>query len=76
MAYELLWDCFVPNDFVNVFDYFLKICKHVTHGHVPPLISRLFVALWLLALDKQVGGVWSIVIREVIYQLVTHTLAI
>jgi hypothetical protein len=45
MAYELLWDCFVPNDFVNVFDYFLKICKHVTHGHVPPLISRLFVAL-------------------------------
>ncbi len=23
MVYELLWDCFVPNDFIGVFEFFL-----------------------------------------------------
>jgi hypothetical protein len=52
MVYELLWDCFVLNNFVGDFDLFLEICEHITCGHVPPLISHLLVALRLLLLEK------------------------
>jgi hypothetical protein len=34
-----------------------EICKHIACDHVPPLISCLLVALRLLVLEKQVGGV-------------------
>jgi len=49
---------------------------HIAHGHVPPSISSLLVALQLMALEKQAGGVKPIVIGEVIYQLVVRTLTI
>jgi hypothetical protein len=44
MVYELLRYCFVPDDFASGFDLFLEICEHITCGHVPPLVSHLFVA--------------------------------
>jgi len=49
---------------------------HIVHGHVPPSISSLFVALQLMALEKQARGVKPIAIGEVIYRLVIRTLAI
>jgi len=67
---------FVHDDYVSGFDIFLKICEHIACGHVPPLISCLFVASWLLALEKQTKGVWPIVIRKVIYRLIAYTLTI
>ncbi len=76
MVYELLWDWFVPNDFASGFDFFFEICKHIIHGHVLPSVSHLFVALWLLTLDKQTKGVRPIAIGKVIYRLIAYTLAI
>jgi hypothetical protein len=52
------------------------IHEHIAHGHVPPSISSLLVALQLMALEKQARGVKPIAIGEVIYRLVAHTLAI
>jgi hypothetical protein len=57
MVYELLQDCFVPNDSTTGFHLLFEICKHIACGHVPPLVSSLLVALQLLALEKQVGGI-------------------
>jgi hypothetical protein len=57
MVYELLWDCFVPNDYVNGFDFFFEICGHIIRGHVPPSLSHLLVASQLLALEKQTRGI-------------------
>ncbi len=57
MVYELLRDCFVLDDFVNGFDLFFEICRHITHGHVPPSVSCLLVVLQLLALEKQARSV-------------------
>jgi hypothetical protein len=58
MIYELLWDCFVFDKFACGFDFiFFEICKYITRGDVPPLVSHLLVALRLLALEKQFGGV-------------------
>ncbi len=44
MVYELLRYCFVPNDFASGFGFCFEICKHIACGHVPPFVSRLFVA--------------------------------
>ncbi len=41
MVYELLQDCFVPNDFANGFDHFFELCGHIVQGHVPPLVLHL-----------------------------------
>jgi len=57
MVYEFLRDYFVLNDSANGFDILLKICEHIIHAHVLPLVSCLFVTSQLLALEKQVGGV-------------------
>jgi hypothetical protein len=71
MVYELLWDCFVPDDFANGFDLFFEICGHIVRGHVPPSISCLFFAL-----KKQSRSIRPIVINDVTYHLVVHTLVI
>ncbi len=76
MVYEFLRDYFVFDNYVNDFDLFLKICRHITHDHVLPLLSCMLVASQLLALEKQTKSIQAIAIREVIYQLVTHTLSI
>jgi len=57
MVYELLQDCFVPNDSTSGFHLLFEICRHIACGHVPPSVSSLLVASQLLALEKQVGGI-------------------
>ncbi len=57
------------------FNLFLKIW-HIAQGHVPPLISHLFSTSQFLALEKQFGCIHPIVIGEVTYRLIAHTLAI
>jgi hypothetical protein len=52
MVYEFLRDCFVLNDYANGFDILLKICEHITHAHVLPLVSCLLVTSQLLALEE------------------------
>jgi hypothetical protein len=76
MVYELLWYCFVLDDFASGFDFCFELCKDIACGHVPPSISRLFVATWLLVLRKQARGVQPIMIKKVIYYLVAYTLII
>jgi hypothetical protein len=44
MVYELLQNYFVPNDFASGFDFCFEICRHIVGCHVPPSISRMFVA--------------------------------
>jgi len=51
---------------------FLRYAGHIVCGHVPPSVSFLLIASWLLALEKQAIGIWPIVIN----QLVAHTLVI
>jgi hypothetical protein len=45
MVYELLQDCFIPDDFANGFDFKIYTCGHIICGHVPPLVSCTLVAL-------------------------------
>jgi hypothetical protein len=52
MVYEFLWNYFFLDDYVSGFDLFFEICRHIVHGHVPPLVSCLIVALRLLGLEK------------------------
>jgi len=51
MVYEF-WNCFVLDEFVSGFDFFFEICGHIAHGHVPPILSCLFIASRLLVLEK------------------------
>jgi hypothetical protein len=76
MVYELLQDYFVLDNPASGFDLFLKIYGHIVHGHVLPLVSCLLVALRLLTLEKQTGGIQPIAIGKVIYWLITCTLVI
>ncbi len=52
MVYEFLQDYFVPNDSINGFNLFFKVCGHITQGHVPPSILSLFFAFQLLVSEK------------------------
>jgi hypothetical protein len=43
MVCELLRYFFLPNDFANGFDFCFEICMYIACGHVPPLVSHMFV---------------------------------
>ncbi len=53
--------------------FFFEICKHIACDRVLPLVSCMFVALQLLDLEKQIGGVSPIAIGKVMYQSIAHT---
>ncbi len=74
--YELLWDYFVPYDFVSGFDLFYKVCGHIVQGHVPPLVSRSFSTSRLLVFEKHLGSIRPIAIGEMTYRLVVRILSI
>jgi hypothetical protein len=76
MVYELLRDCFAPDDFASGFNLFFEICRHIVQGRVPPSISRSFFTSRLLVLKKQSGNIRSIIIDEVTYHFVACTLTI
>jgi hypothetical protein len=65
MVYELLWDCFVPNDFANGFELFFEVCEHIAWGHVPASILCLYSTFQLLTLEKQSKSTCPIIINEV-----------
>jgi hypothetical protein len=67
LVYERLQDYFVLDDSTSDFDLIFEICEHITHGHVPPLVSHLLVASRLLVLEKQIESIQPLVIGEVIY---------
>jgi len=50
--YELLRNYFVQHDFVNGFDFFVKVCGHIAQGHIPPLVSHFLFPFYFLALEK------------------------
>jgi hypothetical protein len=52
MVYELLRNCFVPDDLVSGFDLFFKVCGHIVRDHVPLLVSHLLFTFRLLTLEK------------------------
>jgi hypothetical protein len=76
MMYELLQNCFVPNDCASGFDLFFEVFGHIVQGHVPPSVSFLFFTYQLLTLEKQSRNIYPIMINDVTYCLVVHTLAI
>ncbi len=76
MVYEFLWNYFVPDDFVNDLDFFVKVYGHIVWSHVPSSILSLLSTFWFLALEKQFGSICPITINEVTYRLVAHTLVI
>jgi hypothetical protein len=76
MVYEPLQDYFILDDYVSAFDLFFKVCEHITWGHVPPLILCFLSAFRLLGLEKQYGSICPIMISDVTYHLVAHTLVI
>ncbi len=59
MVDELLYDCFVLDDFVSGFDLFFEICGHIVQRHVLPSLLHLLFAFRLLTLEKQFGGICS-----------------
>ncbi len=42
MVYQLLQNSFVPDDFMNGFDLFFEVCRHIARSHVPPSVSHFF----------------------------------
>jgi hypothetical protein len=45
VVYELLWNCFVPNNFANGFDIFFEVCGHIAYAHGPPHVLCLLLTL-------------------------------
>ncbi|KAL2653584.1 hypothetical protein R1flu_021712 [Riccia fluitans] len=74
MVFELLRDCFTPEDLASGFDLLFDLCTHIAQGRVFASTAYLLGASRLLALEKPSGGVRPIVVGEVLYQLVAHTL--
>jgi len=75
MVFELLRDCFVPNDSTSGFDLFFKVCGHIARSHVPPSISNFLFSFGFLVLEKQSWGICTITIGEVTYCLIACTMA-
>ncbi|KAL2635415.1 hypothetical protein R1flu_006894 [Riccia fluitans] len=74
MVFELLRDCFTPEDLASGFDLLFELCTHIAQGRVSPSMAYLLGASRLLALEKPSGGVRPIAVGEVLYRLVARTL--
>ncbi|KAL2614144.1 hypothetical protein R1flu_025836 [Riccia fluitans] len=74
MVFELLRDCFTPEDPASSFDILFDLCIHIAQGRVSASTTYLLGASHLLALEKPSGGVRPIVVGEVLYLLVARTL--
>ncbi|KAL2634304.1 hypothetical protein R1flu_005783 [Riccia fluitans] len=74
MVFELLRDCFTPQDPTSGFDLLFDLCTHIAQGRVFPSTAYLLGASRLLALEKPSGSVRPIVMEEVLHRLVACTL--
>ncbi|KAL2611673.1 hypothetical protein R1flu_023365 [Riccia fluitans] len=73
MVFELLHDCFTPEDPASGFNLLFDFCTHSAQGRVSPSTAYLLGASRLLDLEKPSGGVRPIVVGEVFYRLVART---
>jgi hypothetical protein len=72
MVYQLLWDCFVPDDFANGFVFFFR---YASMSFVVMFLHQYHV--YLLHHDYYLQkNIQSIMIKKVIYQLITRIFAI
>jgi len=62
--------------FMSGFPLLFQLCSHITQGHIPCQITHAFGVVHLLAMTKPLGGVYSIVVREVLYRFISHTLCL
>ncbi|KAL2630334.1 hypothetical protein R1flu_015020 [Riccia fluitans] len=76
MVFELLRDCFIPEDFASGFDLLFQLCTHVAQGHLSLAAARLLGPSRLLAIEKDSGGVRPIVVGEALYRLVAQSLSL
>ncbi|KAL2649352.1 hypothetical protein R1flu_017480 [Riccia fluitans] len=74
MVFELLRDCFTPEDPARGFDLLFELCTHIAQGRVSPSMAYLIGASHLLALEKPSGGVRPIAVGEILYRLVASSL--
>ncbi|KAL2632598.1 hypothetical protein R1flu_004077 [Riccia fluitans] len=70
MVFELLRDCFIPEDSASGFDLLFQLCTHVAQGHLSLAAARFLGASRLLAIEKDSGGVRPIAMGEALYRLV------
>ncbi|KAL2643274.1 hypothetical protein R1flu_010861 [Riccia fluitans] len=76
MVFELLRDCFTPEDSTSGFDLLFQLCSHIARGHLPSPTARILGASWLLALEKYSGGVRLIAVGETLFCLVTRSISL
>ncbi|KAL2635507.1 hypothetical protein R1flu_006986 [Riccia fluitans] len=56
MVFELLQDCFTPEDLTSGFDLLFQLCSHIACGHLSSPVARILGVSRLLALEKDSGG--------------------
>ncbi|KAL2643392.1 hypothetical protein R1flu_010979 [Riccia fluitans] len=76
MVFELLLDCFIPEDSASGFDLLFQLCTHVAQGHLSLAAARLLGASCLLAIEKDSGGVRPIAEGEALDRLVARSLSL
>jgi hypothetical protein len=74
--FEQCWDYFHPKDSMSGFLQLFQLCFHITYGHIPFQIARVFGAVCLLAMTKPSGGVCPITVWETLHQLISHILCL
>jgi hypothetical protein len=72
----ILWNYFVPDDFICGFNFFFKVCTHIVRAHDPPSILCLVFTFWFLTLKKYYGDICPITISEVNYCWIARTFVI
>ncbi|KAL2629623.1 hypothetical protein R1flu_014309 [Riccia fluitans] len=75
MVFELLRDCFTPEDPASGFDLLFDVCTHIAQGRLFAPTTYLLGASHLLALEKPLGGVRPIAVGEVDIQNAFNTIS-
>jgi len=76
MVFEHLQNIFDPKDLDNGFSHLFLVCSFVVTWRILESIAKAFGVVKLLTLVKPFGGIRSIAIGEVLYQLVNRTLCL
>ncbi len=74
MVFKHLRDLFDPKDFAIGFSQLFLVYSYVAAKCILGNIARAFGARRLLTLTKPSSGIWSIIVSEILYQLVNMTL--
>jgi len=52
MIFEHLRNCFQPKDLASGFLQLFQLCFHITQGHIPPQLTCVLRAAYLLTMTK------------------------